>query len=77
MSERDDLIDLIDGATRSMIDSDVVADAILAAGWVKRGPTEKDAMLDRMLADPDQYYAEEFNGSMITVEQKTAHVKIA
>jgi hypothetical protein len=25
----------------------------------------------------DQYYAEEFNGSMITVEQKTAHIKIA
>ena len=33
MSDRDDLIDLIDGATWSLIDSDVVADAILAAGW--------------------------------------------
>jgi flagellar motility protein MotE (MotC chaperone) len=29
------------------------------------------------LQGADQYYAEEFNGSMITVEQKTAHVKIA
>jgi len=29
------------------------------------------------LQGADQYYAEEFNGSMITVEQKTAHIKIA
>ncbi len=29
------------------------------------------------LQGADQYYAEEFNGSMITVEQKTSHVKIA
>ena len=29
------------------------------------------------LVGSDQYYAEEFNGSMITVEQKTAHIKIA
>lgn len=29
------------------------------------------------LVGADQYYAEEFNGSLITVEQKTAHVKIA
>lgn len=29
------------------------------------------------LQGADQYYAEEFNGSMITVEQKTAHIKIS
>lgn len=28
------------------------------------------------LVGADQYYAEEFNGSMVTVEQKSAHVKI-
>jgi hypothetical protein len=29
------------------------------------------------LVGADQYYAEEFNGSLITVEQKSAHIKIA
>ena len=29
------------------------------------------------LVGADQYYAEEFNGSLITVQEKSAHVKVA